>query len=116
MLKIIVNLGCSEILGVSDACHRSVNLFSSATKQAAYDNIWQESNGQLNSEVFFVIPTELRQREAAEIPARKRALYRRRYELIHDAQQKINHSFANNERVLMLNIPTNRKIFHPAAR
>ena len=91
-------------------------MFSSATKQAAYDNIWQESNGQLNSEVFFVIPTELRQREAAEIPARKRALYRRRYELIHDAQQKINHSFANNERVLMLNIPTNRKIFHPAAR
>jgi uncharacterized protein VirK/YbjX len=102
MLKIIAtNLGCSEIMGVSDACHRSVNLFSSATKQTAYDGIWKEHDGQLNSEGFFVIPTELRQREAAEIPARKRALYRRRYELIHDIQQKINHSFDTNEWGLM---------------
>jgi uncharacterized protein VirK/YbjX len=102
ILKMIAsNLGCSEILGVSDACHRSVLLFSSSVKEAAYDGIWQESGGQLNSEGFFVISTELRQREAAEIPSRKRAQYRRRYELIHDIQQKINHSFATNEKVLM---------------
>jgi uncharacterized protein len=101
-LKMIAtNLGCAEIHGVSDACHRSIQLFSGAVKETAYDAIWQDQGGQLNAEGFFVISTEVKQREAAEIPARKRAQYRRRYEFIDNIQQKINHSFATNERVIM---------------
>lgn len=102
VLKIVANnLGCSEILGVSDACHRSAHLFSGANKEADYDDIWQEYGGKLNSEGFLAISTEMREREPTEIPSRKRAQYRRRYELIHDIQQRINKSFATNERVLM---------------
>jgi uncharacterized protein VirK/YbjX len=102
MLKMIAaNLGCTEIHGVSDACHRSTQLFSGAEKETAYDAIWQDQGGRLNEEGFFVMSTEIKQRTADEIPARKRALYRRRYELIDDIQQKINHSFATNERVIM---------------
>jgi uncharacterized protein VirK/YbjX len=101
-LKMIAtNLGCAEILGVSDACHRSTQRFSGAVKESAYDAIWQDQGGQLNAEGFFVLSTEVKQREATEIPARKRAQYRRRYELIDNIQQKINHSFATNERVIM---------------
>jgi uncharacterized protein VirK/YbjX len=76
-------------------------LFSSSGKEAAYDGNWQECRGPLNSEGFFVISTELRQREPSEIPSRKRAQYRRRYELIRDIQQQINHSFATNDSVVM---------------
>lgn len=102
VLKIIANnLGCSEILGVSDACHRSANLFSSAAKEAAYDAVWQEYGGTLNSEGFLVISTEMREREPGDIPSRKRAQYRRRYELIHEIQRRIDKSFATGERVLM---------------
>lgn len=110
VLKMIAtNLGCSEIYGVSDACHRSGHLLSRAAKATVYDDIWQESGGQQNSEGFFVISTELRKREPDEIPARKRAQYRRRYELIHNIQQQINHSFATNERVLMNHLHLEQK-------
>jgi uncharacterized protein VirK/YbjX len=110
-LKMIAtNLGCAEIHGVSDASHRSTQLFSGAVKESAYDAIWQDQGGQLNAEGFFVISTEIKQREAAEIPARKRAQYRRRYELIDDIQQKINNSFATNERVIMNHQPVDQSV------
>lgn len=101
VLKMIAaNLACSEILGISDACHRSRHWFSRANKQTAYDAIWLEYGGQLDAEGFFVISAELRQREPTEIPARKRAQYRRRYEFIQNIRRRIDHSFATNERVL----------------
>jgi uncharacterized protein VirK/YbjX len=102
VLKMLAaNLGCSEIHGISDSCHKSNHRLSSATKSIGYDEIWQEYGGRLNSEGFFVISTELKKREPAEIPSRKRAQYRRRYELIDYIRSRIDHSFSANERVLV---------------
>ncbi len=102
VLKIVAdNLGCSEIHGISDACHKSSHMLSRATKTTGYDDIWLEYGGSLNTDGFFVISTKLKKREPADIPSRKRAQYRRRYELIDEIQRRINHSFAANERVLV---------------
>ena len=101
ILKMIAtNLGCSEIHGVSDECHRSTQMFTSATKKTTYDDIWQEHGGTLNSDGFFVMPAQLLRREAADIPSRKRAQYRRRYKLLNNIQQRIDHAFSTNERLL----------------
>lgn len=96
------NLGCASIYGVSDACHKSKHRLSHATgKINTIDQIWQEHSGQLNADGFYVFSSDIQQRDPAEIPSRKRAQYRRRYEFINQIQQQIQHTFDTGERVLM---------------
>lgn len=98
---VAVSLDCTEILGISDSAHRSSNLLTSAYKHAMYDEIWIEHDGKRNAEGFFAISPEIRQREPVEVPSRKRAQYRRRYEFLRDVQQRIRNVFATRERRLM---------------
>lgn len=95
ILKIVAaNIGCVDIWGVSDACHRSEHWLVRAEKHASYDEVWIENGGQLNSQGFFVMPTDLRQRDLADIPSRKRAQYRRRYELLDELRDRIAENMA----------------------
>jgi len=91
VVKMIGNeIECTELLGVSDATHRSVTLFSSAKKQADYDSIWSENGGFLNVESgFFSMHAKVTKRTTEEIPSNKRSLYRRRYQLLDEVQAEI---------------------------
>ncbi len=83
-------VGCEEILGVSDDAHRSSHWLSRAKKLCTYDEIWLEHGG-IKDETggFYHLPSRIQKRTTEEIPARKRALYRRRYQFLDDLQLKI---------------------------
>jgi uncharacterized protein VirK/YbjX len=83
-------LGCSEILGIADHGHRSSHWLTKAKKVSTYDAIWLEHGGvQDPRRAFFRIPSHFSKRPDADIPANKRAQYRRRYQLMDELQAKI---------------------------
>lgn len=51
-------------------------------KQSNYDEIWNEHDGILLGNGFYNIPITVRRREPGDIPPRKRATYRRRYQML----------------------------------
>jgi uncharacterized protein VirK/YbjX len=78
-------LGVSTIRAVSDACriHRDPYFGPKKGSQILvdYDEIWEERGGRRLSEAFFELPRES-QRAIGDIPAKKRAMYRKRYEML----------------------------------
>lgn len=99
ILKMVAaNVGCIEIWGIADAYHRGAHALVRCGKNVSYDEVWAEHGGKQNSQGFFVMTAELRLKECAEVPSKKRAQYRRRRELIEDMQSRIRHSFATGER------------------
>jgi len=48
----------------------------------SYNNVWQEHGGIDYDNGFFEIPVSIRHKEMSEIPTRKRATYRRRYQML----------------------------------
>jgi len=48
----------------------------------AYDEVWLEHGGTALENGFFEIPAMVRYRDMSEIPTRKRATYRRRYQML----------------------------------
>ncbi|HYN54347.1 MAG TPA: DUF535 family protein [Methylotenera sp.] len=90
VLKIIgKELGCKEIYGISDDAHRSNIWYSKAFKQNHYDTIWLEHGGKKDDTGFFVLPSHIAKRTDDEIPTKKRAVYRRRYEFLDELQLKL---------------------------
>ncbi|HEN8800617.1 DUF535 domain-containing protein [Pseudomonas sp. CM25] len=82
-------LGVTQLYAVSDACrHHRHPYFGNDKGQdlaANYDVIWQENAATAsNREDFFAIPLAPAQRAEADIPAKKRAMYRRRQALLDD--------------------------------
>lgn len=76
-------LGCRQVLGISDQAHFSKHWYSRAFKHVAYDTIWQEHGGvKTENDHFFSLPAKIVKRAESEIPAKKRALYRRRYQFL----------------------------------
>ena len=79
-------LGVTRILAVSDACriHRSPYFGGAKGTQILvnYDEIWEERGGRRVDEAFFELPIEAPQRSIEEVPAKKRAMYRKRYEML----------------------------------
>lgn len=82
-------LGCNEIYGISDDAHRSNLWYSKAFKQINYDTIWQEHGGTKNDTGFLVLPSLIVKRIDDEIPTKKRATYRRRYEFLDELQVRL---------------------------
>ncbi|RII77503.1 VirK/YbjX family protein [Pseudomonas monteilii] len=82
-------LGVAHLYAVSDACrHHRHPYFGSDKAQdlaANYDVIWQENGATAsNRDDFFTIPLSPAQRAEQDIPAKKRAMYRRRQALLDD--------------------------------
>jgi uncharacterized protein VirK/YbjX len=48
----------------------------------AYDEVWLEHGGRALDNGFYEIPAIVRHKEMSEIPSRKRAAYRRRYQML----------------------------------
>lgn len=101
VLKLIAReLGCVEIWGISDACHRGGGAYFGRCKHTSYDEIWTEHGGCLNAEGFFAISPTVRRRDLQDLPSRKRAQYRRRYRLLDDIGKRIHDVFISGERTV----------------
>jgi len=79
-------VGVAEIYAVSDAArHHRSPYFGKDTGRPLpldYDAIWEERGGERIDRDFFSLPIARQSRDPADIPARKRAMYRKRYELL----------------------------------
>jgi uncharacterized protein VirK/YbjX len=86
-LKLLcVELGIDRIWAVSsDNRQHNSPYFGGGHKEkvlVAYNEVWQEHGGVALGNGFFEIPALVRHKDMSEIPTRKRAVYRRRYEML----------------------------------
>lgn len=74
----------SGILAVSDAAHCLTRKRYRGRIQivSSYDELWRDVGGELREDGFYVLPLRHARRPLEEVPTRKRAQYRRRYELM----------------------------------
>jgi uncharacterized protein VirK/YbjX len=84
-------LGIARILAISDRKRICSNSYHNSGTQivSSFDNAWIECGGVAVDDAFFELSPRLVQREAKDIPSRKRALYRRRYTMIDAMAQQI---------------------------
>ena len=81
---VCLGLDVHEILAVSDAAcvARSAYFTSKARLSSSYDRAWAENGGRVGSDGFFRLSPERVRRAMSELPSRKRAEHRRRYEML----------------------------------
>ncbi|MBA2400367.1 MAG: DUF535 family protein [Bradyrhizobium sp.] len=71
-------LGVAEIRAVSDSNRRP----AIAEIKLSYDEIWRERGGSYAGHGFFILPTTASRRADEDIPAKKKAMYRKRYAMM----------------------------------
>jgi uncharacterized protein VirK/YbjX len=97
ILRMIGNrLKISRLLAVADENrHHRHQYFGGAHAEklgANYNEIWIEHGGAPSTIAgFYEIPIEPHRKELTEIPAKKRAMYRRRYAILADIEQQVAH-------------------------
>jgi len=75
--------GITHILAISDAHSMGRSpYFAREPLQTSYDSAWLEHQGVPVADGFFELPMAAARRRHEEIPSRKRAQYRRRYEML----------------------------------
>ncbi|NDY89996.1 VirK/YbjX family protein [Ideonella livida] len=82
-----------QILAVSDASRHHLHPYFGAgaakDRSSVYDEIWTDRGGVRGDDGFFRLPARHVARDLAEVPAKKRAQYRRRYALLARLQADI---------------------------
>lgn len=95
-LMVALKLLCAELeiqriwaVCGEDRQHNSAYFGGSHTDKvlADYDTVWIEHGGALLDNGFFEIPAMYKHKDMSEIPSRKRATYRRRYQMLDDLAQ-----------------------------
>lgn len=92
-------LGASSIVAVCDKNrHHRHPYFGNRETQifgSNYDEIWLEHGASLSVvDGFYEIPNHSRRKEITDIPSKKRAMYRRRYELLENMSNAIKNNFS----------------------
>ena len=88
-------LAVSRIYAVADSNHsgRSAYVRKSAAEGGdlalGYDELWLERGAIDRNNGFFELPLEARRRRSDEIPAKKRAMYRRRYAMLDEIETRL---------------------------
>jgi len=88
-------IGVEQIRGVSDQNRHQRSAYFQQRAGFAdpvrfdYDSFWRERGGLPGAGGFFVLPVPAAQRSEADIPARKRALYRRRREMMDAIRERL---------------------------
>ena len=79
-------LGVTRIRCVADECrHHRHSYFGNSANLALhlnYDEVWEENGGRRLPSGFFELAVVPAAKPLAEVPARKRAMYRRRYQML----------------------------------
>ncbi|HEY0210979.1 VirK/YbjX family protein [Acerihabitans sp.] len=96
------NLGVARILAVGNGSHMYQDLRYSCKKKrflhADYDNFWLSLNGQSNEQGYFQLPLCIARKPLDTLPSKKRAEYRRRYDLLDQLTRQINAHFVKDEK------------------
>lgn len=94
--RLALTLGVTRILAVDNAHRVSSNAYFAASGQvrSSYDEVWAECGGAPVEGGFFELAPQAVRREDGAVPARKRALYRRRYEMLDDLHAQIDAAVA----------------------
>lgn len=91
-------LGISRIWAVSsDFRQHNSPYFGGGHKEkvlVSYNEVWVEHGGLALDNGFFEIPIDVKHKEMSEVPTRKRAAYRRRYEMLDKLASDIKSSCA----------------------
>jgi uncharacterized protein VirK/YbjX len=85
MLRLFaVNIGVRHIYAVADAHKISRHKYfeEKGAPGLFYDDVWQERSGERVAETHFELPLGGSRRPLDEIAAKKRSMYRRRYEML----------------------------------
>ena len=88
-------VGVVRILAVTDQSrhHRDTRYFGAQAAEkhfsSNYDRIWEERGGMRVNAMWYDIPMTLSQREPADIPAKKRGMYRRRMQMLENIHAQI---------------------------
>ena len=93
-------VGVSRIYAVDDAKrqHRS-SYFGEAKSETlfmSYNDIWTERGGVQDSEDFFVLAMDTPMKSLEEVASKKRAMYRRRYELLRSIEERMQVMFKDS--------------------
>ncbi|HSN18403.1 MAG TPA: DUF535 family protein [Gammaproteobacteria bacterium] len=88
--------GVSDILAVSDSAHcLTRNRYRGRIQiMSSYDELWRDVGGEFREDGFYTLPLLKERRPLEEIPSRKRAQYRRRYELLDNIETEIRDKLA----------------------
>ena len=91
-------IGVETILGVADTNrhHRSLFFGKNTNRQFSldYDEIWRDRGGEPAGD-FFRISPKRQDRDEADIPARKRSMYRQRYALLDQLEGALPNALRN---------------------
>jgi uncharacterized protein len=93
-LFVAETMGIERVYAISDYYrhHRHARLFARLDKKiptADYDEIWRDRGGIETVDGFFAIETAFNPRPLDSIPAKKRAMYRRRYEMLTSLRERL---------------------------
>jgi uncharacterized protein VirK/YbjX len=97
---IALNVGVKKILAISDEHrHHRHKYFGKIQQQLLktnYNEKWIENQGQLLDNGFYALPIKKHRKDIAEIASNKRALYRRRYEMLDILEGAVKKVLSNN--------------------
>lgn len=92
-------VGVTKIYAVDDAKrqHRSSYFGTEKSEELFlnYNAIWEERGGVRDSEDFYALPMETPLKNLDEVPSKKRAMYRRRYELLKSLEGRMHVTLKN---------------------
>jgi uncharacterized protein len=89
-------LGIVDVFAVSDAYrHHRDAYFGCGVKSFSvnYDQIWTDRGAELAHPMYYKLKVENRHKKLDEIPAKKRGMYRRRYDMISSIKQRLSGDF-----------------------
>ncbi|MBC7786857.1 MAG: DUF535 family protein [Methylophilaceae bacterium] len=94
VVRILANkMGVKKILAISDANrhHHHAYFRGSLNKMliSNYDDTWADHQGEQVIDGFYLIPVEEHRRNIVDISSNKRAMYRRRYQMLEQIKQSI---------------------------
>lgn len=97
LLRLACNLGLSRVLAVSNKTHmyQEIRYFYKKKQflYADYDNFWLSLNGQCQEQGYFQLPASIPRKPIETLPSKKRAEYRRRYDLLDQLSRQIDMHF-----------------------
>lgn len=92
-----IMLGVREIFAVSDAYrhHRSPYFGKSTEKKSAvdYDEVWEDRGGVRVDDMTYRLGRDSQHKDLADVPTKKRAMYRRRYQMLEVLNRDMRHNY-----------------------
>lgn len=101
-------MGVNRILCVSDRIRNGHTPYNSVRPDYAdpvtfdYDRLWAERGAVLRDDGFYDLPIKAPQRDESEVPAKRRALRRKRLALLNDIQDRLEEALDNPRRIRIL--------------